>query len=187
MLRDMPLFAYRAKVEDLADKRTGEPMYGDSIDHAAITLRNIFSRADGAVKILTGDLNEETYGRKTIVNEVENFLKDGSHSLQILYEEENLVSIGAPSVDKSNERQRRRQRGMEARTDGHPRRVQVPLRTDGRRQLSLRAGQTETRCDSRVRRREWRKRFRQVVLGTLEHKQTKQTGHQSGIAFEAKV
>ena len=90
MMRDMPLFAYRAKVEDLADKRTGEPMYGDSIDHAAITLRNIFSRADGAVKILTGDLNEETYGRKTIVNEVENFLKDGSHSLQILYEEENL-------------------------------------------------------------------------------------------------
>ena len=91
MTHTMPLFMYRAKIEALADRRKGDPVYNDSIEHAVIILQNIFSHANRSVKILTGELNKDAYGRRTIVDEVKRFVDDDSHTLQILFEHEDLT------------------------------------------------------------------------------------------------
>lgn len=92
MSLEMPLFVYRARVEALANKRTGEPVYNDSIEHAVIILHNILSHAHHSVKILTGELNKDAYARTEIVDEMKRFLDDGSHTLQILFESEELAN-----------------------------------------------------------------------------------------------
>ena len=86
----MPLFLYRARVEALAKERDGEPLYNASIEHATIILQSMLSHAQRSVKLLTGELNKEAYGRRAIVNQVKRFVGEESHSLQILYEEEAL-------------------------------------------------------------------------------------------------
>ena len=90
MSPNVPLFVYRANVEALADRRMGEPVYNDSIEHAAIILQNILSHARSSVKILTGELNRDAYARRAIVEEAKRFVEDGSHTLQILFENEKL-------------------------------------------------------------------------------------------------
>ena len=92
MSQKMPLFVYRAKVEMLANRRKGEPVYNDSIEHAAIILQNVFSHAHHSVKILTGELNRDAYGRRSIVDAVKRFVGDDSHTLQILFENEGLTA-----------------------------------------------------------------------------------------------
>lgn len=88
--RDMPLFVYRAHVEALAAKRKGEPLYNDSLEHAAIVLQSMFSHAQRSVRLLTGELNKDAYARRAIIDEVKRFVESNSHSLQILYEDERL-------------------------------------------------------------------------------------------------
>ena len=92
MSQNIPLFVYRARIEALAEKRAGEPIYNDSIEHAAIILQNIFSHARHSVKILTGQLNRDAYARRGIVEEVKRFIEDDTHRLQILFETESLVA-----------------------------------------------------------------------------------------------
>ena len=92
MSLNMPLFVYRANVEALADRRMGEPMYNDSIEHAVIILQNILSHARSSVKILTGELNKDAYARRAILEEAKRFVENDSHTLQILFENETLDS-----------------------------------------------------------------------------------------------
>lgn len=91
MSQNMPLFVYRARVEALARKRTGEPVYNDSIEHAVIILQNMFSHARHSVKILTGELNRKAYARRAILEEVKRFVEHDSHTLQILFESKDLT------------------------------------------------------------------------------------------------
>ena len=90
MLHEIPLFLYRSKIDRLAYERTGEPVYNDSVEHAAIILHNMFLHADRSVKILTGVLNKDAYGRRTIIDAAVRFLKDDSHEISILYENGDL-------------------------------------------------------------------------------------------------
>lgn len=90
MSQNLPLFVYRARIEALAEKRTGQPMYNDSVEHAVIILQNIFLHAHHSVKILTGELNPEAYARRGIVEDVKHFIEDDRHNLQILFEAESL-------------------------------------------------------------------------------------------------
>ena len=69
-------------------------MYNDSIEHAVIILQNLFSHARHSVKILTGELNKHAYARTTIVDEMNRFLEDESHTLEILFEDKDLASEG---------------------------------------------------------------------------------------------
>ena len=98
MSQKMPLFMYRARVEALAEKREGEPLYNESLEHAAIVIQSMLSHAQRSVKLLTGGLNRNAYGRRAIVEEVERFVEDNSHSLQILYEDESLTQDNAPDT-----------------------------------------------------------------------------------------
>ena len=95
MPENVPLFVYREKVEALARKRDGTPLYNDSVEHAAIILQSMLSSAQRSVKVLTGELNKEAYGRRAIVDQVKQFIEDESHSLQILYEDKTLEQEGA--------------------------------------------------------------------------------------------
>ena len=95
MPQNLPLFLYREKVEALANERQGEPLYNDSMEHAAIVLQSLLSRAERSIKLLTGELNRDTYGRQAIVKQVQRFLADKAHSVQILYENEALVNAPA--------------------------------------------------------------------------------------------
>ena len=90
MSQNIPLFLYRAKVEALAKEQQGKPLYNDSIEHAAIILQSMVSYAQRSVKLLTGELNVDAYGRRAILDEIKHFVEDESHSLQILYENEAL-------------------------------------------------------------------------------------------------
>ena len=90
MLHEIPLFLYRSRIERLAYERTGEPVYNDSVEHAAIILHNLFLHAHRSVKILTGELNKEAYGRRTIIDAAMRFLEDDSHEISILFENGDL-------------------------------------------------------------------------------------------------
>lgn len=92
MTQDVPLFVYRERVEALADKHDGEPVYNGSLEHTAIVLQSMLSRANRSVKLLTGELNKAAYGRLPVVEQIKRFVEDESHSVQILYEAESLRS-----------------------------------------------------------------------------------------------
>lgn len=80
--------SYRARVRRLAQDRQGDPVYNDTLDHAAIILQNMFSYARESVRILTGSLNPTVYGRAEIVEEAQHFLrKSNDHQIYILYED----------------------------------------------------------------------------------------------------
>lgn len=81
---------YSSRVERLAAKRTGEPVYNESLEHATVILRNMFAHAQHSVKILTGELNQAAYGTREIVDEARRFLQDPEHTIFILYEDDVL-------------------------------------------------------------------------------------------------
>ena len=81
--------SYRARVRRLAQDRRGDPIYNDTLDHAAIILQNMFSHARDSVRILTGNLNRDVYGRVEIVKEAQYFIRKSSdHEIYILFEDE---------------------------------------------------------------------------------------------------
>ena len=71
MSQNIPLSLYRAKVEALAKEQDGEPLYNDSIEHAAIILQSMVACAQESVRLLTGELNVDAYGRRAILDEIE--------------------------------------------------------------------------------------------------------------------
>ena len=85
------LSAYRKKVSAAANARIGEPIYNDRIDHAVIILTNIFSHAHNSVRILTGRLNKDAYGRSEVVSDALRFLAYSEHKIYILFEDQDLV------------------------------------------------------------------------------------------------
>ena len=91
MAQNVPLFVYRDQVEALADKHNGEPVYNSSLEHTAIVLQSMLSRARRSVKLLTGELNRNAYGRRTVVEQIRRFVEDKSHSVKILCEDKTLA------------------------------------------------------------------------------------------------
>ncbi len=80
--------SYRARVRRLAQARQGDPVYNDTLDHAAVIMQNMFSYAGESVRILTGSLNPDVYGRAEIVEEARHFLrKSNDREIYILFED----------------------------------------------------------------------------------------------------
>lgn len=84
------LIDYTNKVRRLAEDRTGEPIYNDSLEHAAVILQSLFAHARDSVCILTGKLNEDAYGRIEIVEAAQRFVESPGHRIRILFEDELL-------------------------------------------------------------------------------------------------
>lgn len=127
MTQNVPLFVYRDQVEALADKHDGEPVYNSSLEHTAIVLQSMLSRARQSVKLLTGDLNRDAYGRRTVVEQIRHFVEDKSHSVKILYEDRTLGDGEAQEThpflqavkNKSHVELRHVPRGLQSRYDFH--------------------------------------------------------------------
>lgn len=92
--------AYRERVEKLARKRNGEPIYNGSYDHAAIIVENMFAQARNSVCILSGRLNARVYGPTEVVEQAGLFLADPKHTARILVEDGSALSLEHPFLSR---------------------------------------------------------------------------------------
>lgn len=83
----MSLDKYRDRVEELARRRKGEPIFNGSLEHAAIIVETMFANSSHSVQILSGKLNARVYGRDDVVEQAKLFLADANHTVRILLEE----------------------------------------------------------------------------------------------------
>ena len=85
----MDLIQYRQHIRTLAKRRDGQPVYNESVDHAAVVVEYLFASAAESVDILTGNLNPRVYGRAAVVREAEFFLLMSPKSkIRIIMEED---------------------------------------------------------------------------------------------------
>lgn len=77
--------SYRKLVKKLADESSSTLVPNGGTEHAEVLIENIFSHADNAVRIFTGELNKQVYGADDIVNYADYFLrKSSANKLMIL-------------------------------------------------------------------------------------------------------
>lgn len=86
------LDAYREMVKHHAWRRSGEPIFNASMEHASVVVETLFSTAQKQLSILTGTLNPRVYGREAVVTEARLFLA-ASHrnSLRIILESDSSI------------------------------------------------------------------------------------------------
>lgn len=84
----MSLDSYRERVEELARRRDGTPIYNGSIEHAAIVIEKLFAHASDRMLILSGKLNARVYGHGKVMREARLFLAEAGHLVRILLEED---------------------------------------------------------------------------------------------------
>ncbi len=82
---------YRAKVQEAARLRDGEPLYNGSLDHAAVLAEEMFNNAETDVNILSGNLNARVYGTSNIIEKARQFLSDTDHKIRIILENPDKV------------------------------------------------------------------------------------------------
>lgn len=70
----------------LAQRRTGEPFYNGSPEHAAAIVEQLFRIATSSVCILADDLDARVYGRQEVTAVASLFLKQSNHRLRVLVE-----------------------------------------------------------------------------------------------------
>lgn len=86
------LDAYREMVKDLAWRRSGEPIFNASMEHASVVVQTLFSTAQESLSILTGSLNPRVYGREAVVTEAKLFLTiSHRNSLRIILENDSEI------------------------------------------------------------------------------------------------
>lgn len=87
----MSLDDFRKRVEELAVKRTGEPIYNATTDHAAVIAEAMFAHAKDHVHVLTGRFNPLVYGTEPAIAKARALLDERSGTLQILVEHDDLL------------------------------------------------------------------------------------------------
>ena len=81
------LAAYRKRVFELVDQKSGEAIYNGSIEHASIVIEALFTYAKSTVKILTGVLNPAVYGSIEVILAAHTFLSKPSSRIDLLLED----------------------------------------------------------------------------------------------------
>lgn len=69
-----------------------------SIDHASALIENLLSHAESRVRIFTGKLNPEVYGRENIVDAISIFLKNPDARIEILTQDGLDDSVENPFI-----------------------------------------------------------------------------------------
>lgn len=77
---------YRQQVKDAALKRSGEPLYNGSLDHASVLAAAMFEHAKSDVCILTGKLNAHVYAKPDVIQRARLFLATPGHTVKVLLE-----------------------------------------------------------------------------------------------------
>lgn len=86
------LDAYREMVKSHARRRSGEPIFNASMEHASVVVETLFSTAQKCLSVLTGSLNPRVYGRDAVVTEARLFLAASQqHSLRIILESDSGI------------------------------------------------------------------------------------------------
>ncbi len=75
---------YRKNVADAARRRSGNPIYSSSLDHAAVLAEAIFAHATKDVCILCGKLNAVLYGRREVIEAATMFLSTPGRTVSVL-------------------------------------------------------------------------------------------------------
>ena len=83
----MSLEIYRERVDRLAQRNTGDPIFVGSLDQAAIIVEKLFALARSHVLIVTGKLNARVYGVDNVREQARLFLVDPTHRVRIIVEE----------------------------------------------------------------------------------------------------
>ena len=78
---------YRERVATAALIRDGEPIYNESLRHAAVLAEELMRSAEHSVKILSGEFNSKVFGTKEFIDAAMGFLVDENHKIQILVED----------------------------------------------------------------------------------------------------
>lgn len=84
---DEKMNSYRAKVKNAASLKNGEPIFNESISHAAILVEELVGSANEQVKILTGELNPRVFASEDVMEQFRLFLADPEHKVRILVED----------------------------------------------------------------------------------------------------
>lgn len=95
MLRmEMPIVEYDRKVGKLMQKRTGEPLFNGTLEHAVVILTRLLKSAEKSICILTGELNRDAYGRDQVLQAAKDFLRheNSERRIQVLVEDASLRS-----------------------------------------------------------------------------------------------
>jgi hypothetical protein len=75
---------YRELVEKLVKNNSETRISNGQSAHAAILIENMFRHANSDIRIYSGDLNNEVYNGKTVIQAAIKFLKKSGTSLKIL-------------------------------------------------------------------------------------------------------
>lgn len=78
---------YKAKVRRAAAEMTGELIFNNSMEHAAVLAERLFASAQDTVCILSGELNARVFGSEEVVEQARLFLAEPSHTLRVLVED----------------------------------------------------------------------------------------------------
>lgn len=78
---------YTNAVEYHSIKKTGEPIYNNSADHAIVVIDYLLRSAKSRIRILTGRLNRQVYDTLPVVRALDGFLDEGG-VLEVISEEE---------------------------------------------------------------------------------------------------
>jgi len=82
---------YRKMVREAALRRTGEPLYNGSLDHAAVLTEAMFEHGTQTVDIFSGRLNANAFATPEVLEKVGIFLSDPTHKVRILIEEPHYI------------------------------------------------------------------------------------------------
>lgn len=79
---------YRELVEILFRERSKEIFDNSSPDHAAVLMETMFRHGDRCIRIFSGCLSDDVYGRASLISEVKKFLFEKSGNLIIIIQDQ---------------------------------------------------------------------------------------------------
>ncbi len=95
----MSLEEYRKLVRSLAFAHDGQLVSNESIEHASVVIEHLFGTAMKSIDVLSGEFNEDVYGRDEVVREAKLFLGDSDQNkIRIILEKTFSESLGRHSL-----------------------------------------------------------------------------------------
>lgn len=87
------LSEYREKVRLASRKKTGEPIYNGSLDHAKILVEELLSSATKEVCIYSGCLDAKVYGGSKVRDSLRTFLGNPKRKVKLIVESPNKIDF----------------------------------------------------------------------------------------------
>lgn len=82
---------YRRKVKEAAMRRSGEPLYNGSLDHASVLASALFEHAKDEVCVFSGKLDAHVFGKDDVLERARLFLSTRGHKVRVLVEDSDAI------------------------------------------------------------------------------------------------